>query len=394
MAVLESAVEDVKPYPEAPASELETDGNARFHLAAIIESADDAIVSKDLQGVVKSWNQAAHRIFGYTAEDMIGRSILRLIPKALQYEEEEILSKLRAGKRIDHYETTRIRKDGEILDVSVTISPIKDGAGHVIGASKIVRDISDRKRIEQILIQSEKLAVTGRMAAMIAHEINNPLESVMNLVFLARQASPAEGKAHQYLVAAESELSHVAQIARQTLAFYRDAGTPVAVDLHELIETVLTVYDSKLLAAGISIERQFDDLQKIVVSKREMIQVFSNVIANAIDAMKRGGALHLSTRMVTGSCGDGIQSIIRDEGSGIDQKHLDKIYDPFFTTKGERGTGIGLWVTKQLVEKRGGLIAIASSIDAGNSGTTVTIFLPFASPATFPSRTGEAKIPM
>lgn len=179
MAVLESAVEDVKPYPEAPASELETDGNARFHLAAIIESADDAIVSKDLQGVVKSWNQAAHRIFGYTAEDMIGRSILRLIPKALQYEEEEILSKLRAGKRIDHYETTRIRKDGEILDVSVTISPIKDGAGHVIGASKIVRDISDRKRIERVLIQSEKLAVTGRLAAMIAHEINNPLEALM-----------------------------------------------------------------------------------------------------------------------------------------------------------------------------------------------------------------------
>jgi C4-dicarboxylate-specific signal transduction histidine kinase len=110
----------------------------------------------------------------------------------LQYEEEEILTQLRAGKRIDHYETTRIRKDGEVLDVSVTISAIKDGKGRVIGASKIVRDISDRKRIEQVLIQSEKLAATGRMAATIAQEINNPLESVMNLIFLARQASPVE----------------------------------------------------------------------------------------------------------------------------------------------------------------------------------------------------------
>ena len=110
--------------------------------------------------------------------------------------------------------------------------------------------------------------------------------------------------------------------------------------------------------------------------------MFSNVIANAIDAMTRGGALHLSTRMSSGASGDGVQVSIRDEGAGIDQKHLEKIYQPFFTTKGERGTGIGLWFSKQLVEKRGGQIAIASSTDAGDSGTIVTIFLPFASPAT------------
>jgi PAS domain S-box-containing protein len=175
-----------KPCPEAPEGKLELDRHARFHLAAIIVSADDAIISKDLHGVVTSWNHAACRIFGYSAKEMIGCPILRLIPEALQYEEEGILRKLRAGEQIDHYETTRVRKNGEVLDVSVTISPIKDGAGHVIGASKIVRDISDRKRIERVLIQSEKLAVTGRMAATIAHEINNPLEALMNLIFLAR----------------------------------------------------------------------------------------------------------------------------------------------------------------------------------------------------------------
>ena len=171
-----------KPRSKSPEVKLESEGHARFHLAAIIESADDAIISKSLNGIVSSWNGAASRIFGYTSEEMIGRPILRLIPEPLHYEEEAILRKLRAGERIDHYETTRIRKNGELIEVSVTISPIRDAAGHVIGASKIVRDISDRKRMEQVLIQAEKLAVTGRMAAAVAHEINNPLESLMNLI--------------------------------------------------------------------------------------------------------------------------------------------------------------------------------------------------------------------
>ena len=163
---------------------------SRFRLAAIVDSADDAIISKDLNGIVTSWNRGAQQMFGFTAEEMVGQSILRLIPDELQYEEDEILRKLRAGERVDHYETTRRKKNGERIDVSVTISPIRDGAGHVTGASKIARDISDRKKIERMLIQSEKLAATGRMAATIAHEINNPLESVMNLIFLARQTQP------------------------------------------------------------------------------------------------------------------------------------------------------------------------------------------------------------
>src|SRR5262249_48636313 len=147
---------------------------------ALVDSADDAIVSKDLNGIVTSWNRAAENIFGYTAEEMCGQPILRIIPEDLRYEEVEILRKLRAGERIDHYETTRRKKNGELIQVSVTISPIIDQNGTVIGASKIAHDISDRKRVEQMLIQSEKLAATGRMAAAIAHEINNPLESLIN----------------------------------------------------------------------------------------------------------------------------------------------------------------------------------------------------------------------
>jgi PAS domain S-box-containing protein len=358
---------------------------SRFQLAAIVDSADDAIVSKDLNGIVRTWNQGAARMFGYTSEEMVGQPILRLIPKELYYEEDEILRKLRAGNRVDHYETIRMKKSGERVEVSVTISPIRDGSGRVIGASKIARDISDRRRMERMLVQSEKLAATGRMAATIAHEINNPLESLINLIFLAKKNSPPGGKAHAQLLTAEQELERLAHIARQTLGYYRDTGLPIEVHLHELIENVLTVYRSKLLASEITVETRFNDIQKISVSRGELLQVFSNIITNAIDAMRGGGILQITTRKISGPNGEAIQTVIRDSGVGIRQDHLEKIFEPFFTTKGNMGTGIGLWIARQLTERRGGQISVASSTESGSSGTSVTIILPLAAPDRMPS---------
>jgi PAS domain S-box-containing protein len=354
---------------------------SRFRLAAVVDSADDAIVSKDLNGIVKTWNKAACRIFGYSAEEMIGQSILKVIPEHLRYEEDEILRKLRAGERVDHYESRRRRKNGEIFDISVSISPIRDESGKVIGASKIARDISDRKHVEKVLIQSEKLAATGRMAATIAHEINNPLESLMNVIYLARQNSPAESRVHSLLITAEEELERVSHIARQTLGYYRDTGAPGENRIHELLENVLSVYNSKMLSIGISVDSCFNDVQKILVSRGEMLQVFSNVIANSIDAMRHGGLLSIATRNVAGVDGDGIEVQIRDNGTGIAQENLDRVFEPFFTTKGELGTGIGLWIAKELIARRGGQISVASSTTPKHSGTTITIFIPFAYPA-------------
>lgn len=361
-------------------SERAKNDDSRFRLAAIVDSAEDAIVSKDLNGFVRTWNQGACRMFGYTAEEMVGESILRLIPKELHYEEDEILRKLRGGDRVDHYETIRLKKNGERIEVSVTISPIRNTSGQVIGASKIARDISDRRRMERLVIQSEKLAATGRMAASIAHEINNPLESLINLIYLARQNSPEGGKAYAHLLTAEQELERVGHIARQTLGYYRDTGLPGEFHLHELVENVLIVYRAKLLTTGVTVETRFNDLQKITVSRGETLQVFSNLITNAIDAMRDGGVLSISTRKILGPSGEGIQVVIRDTGTGIKQENLEKIFEPFFTTKGNLGTGIGLWIARQLVERRGGQISISTSTEAGSSGTSVTIFLPFALP--------------
>ena len=349
-------------------------------LAAIVDSADDAIIGKNLNGIVTSWNKAAHRMFGYSPEDMIGQPILLLIPKELYYEEEEILRKLRAGERIEHYETRRKKKNGELFQVSVTISPIIDPSGKVIGASKIARDISDKKRVEQLLIQSEKLAATGRMAAAIAHEINNPLESLINVIFLARQHSAPDSRVTQLLITAEQELERVSHIARQTLGYYKDTGSPTNVHFHDLIQNILTVYNSKMMSSDIAVDSRFNDLQKISVSKGEMLQVFSNIIANSIDSMKKGGVLTITTRNEIGGTEEGIEVVIRDTGTGIEQNNLPRVFEPFFTTKGILGTGIGLWVAKQLVTRRGGQISIASSTTPKNSGTTATVFVPFAHP--------------
>jgi PAS domain S-box-containing protein len=351
----------------------------RTLLASIIDTADDAIISKDLNGIVRSWNEGACRMFGYSAEEMVGQSILRLIPNELRFEEDEILRKLRSGERIDHYATKRKKKNGEMFEVSITISPIRNDSGQVIGASKIARDISDRKRIERMLVQSEKLAATGRMAAAIAHEINNPLEALVNLIFLARMDSSTEGKVYQYLLSAEEELERVSHLARQTLGYYRDAGSPAEVYLHDVIRNVLTVYSSKLRAKEISTDTKFDDHQKLLVSKGEMLQVFSNVIANAIDAMGHGAALSISTQRVC-AARDGILAVIKDTGTGIEKEHLSRVFEPFFTTKGDLGTGIGLWIAKQLIERRGGQLSITSNTEKGNSGTTVMAFIPFAPP--------------
>lgn len=354
---------------------------SQSRLAAIVDSADDAIISKGLDSIIRTWNAGATRMFGYTPEEAIGRSIRILIPEELQYEEDQILARLRAGERIDHFETVRRRKNGERIEVSITISPIRDRAGRVTGASKIARDISDRRRMERMLIQSEKLSATGRMAATIAHEINNPLESLMNLIYLARQSCDGHSKAHGYLLTAEEELERVSHLARQTLGYYRDTNAPTQVAVHALLRNVLTVYNSRLLATGITVDTRFDDVQKVLASKGEMLQVFSNIVANAIDAMSQGGTLTLATRHAVSSEQEGIEITIGDTGSGIRPEHLPRIFEPFFTTKGEFGTGIGLWFARQLIESRGGTIVVSSSVEPGRSGTVFTIFIPFAMPA-------------
>src|SRR6185437_13204667 len=177
------------------------------------------------------------------------------------------------------------------------------------------------------------------------------------------------------------ELQRVSHIAQQTLGFYRDTGTPTEVVVEELLKNVLAVYRSKLTSQNIAVDYKLEARRPLIASRGELLQVFSNVLANAIDALGTGGRLSLETAEVMDAGPGGIKIVIRDQGCGIEAEHLNRIFEPFFTTKEQRGTGIGLWVAKQLVEKHRGRIEITSSIEIGNRGTKVCIFLPFCKPS-------------
>ena len=343
-------------------------------LAAIVEFSDDAIIRKDLNGFITSWNKAATRILGYTSEEMIGESILKLIPEELRGDEPIILGKIRAGDRIDHFETIRVAKNGTRLEVSLTVSPVRDETGTIVGASKILRDVSRQKRLERSLVQAEKIAATGRMAATIAHEINNPLEAVVNLLYLVKPAV-TDPEASGYLEAAEGELDRVSHIARQTLGFYHEHTSAAPGTVSDIARNAVTIYEPRSIASGISIRSQLDSARKIVMRKGEMMQVVSNLIANSLHAMPDGGTLTIASSDVDGPR-PGVLLSIEDTGTGIADEHLPRVFDAFFTTRNTIGTGIGLFVAKQFIEGHGGSITASSRTNPDDHGTTMTIFLP------------------
>ena len=283
-------------------------------LAAIVDSSNDVILSKDLNGIVTSWNQSASRLFGYSSEEMIGQSILRLIPKDLQSDEALIIGKIRQGERVEHFETVRLTKDGRSLNVSLTVSPVKDEHGHVIGASKILRDTSDQKRIETALLQAEKIAAAGRMASTIAHEVNNPLEAVTNLLYLLRPLITDEAGLG-YLATAESEIARISHIAKQTLGFYREQTAASAVSVSALLQHAITIYAPRCELNGITILQSLMAKKEPVIRQGEIMQVISNVIANSMYAMPAGGTLSISSEDEPGK-ESGVLLTVQDTGVG------------------------------------------------------------------------------
>ncbi|HEV2115835.1 MAG TPA: PAS domain S-box protein [Terriglobales bacterium] len=353
--------------------------SARLRLAAIVESSDDAIVSKDLNGIVTSWNAAAERIFGYTAAEMVGRPITTIIPPELHEDEVRILDKLRRGERIDHFETVRLKKSGERLEVSLTISPVRDESGRVVGAAKIARDITQRKKTEDALRMSDKLATTGRLAATVAHEINNPLESVVNLVYLAKSQSGLPDNVKEYLRAAEEELDRVSQLTRQALGFYREKTAATAIHLGPIISQLRTVFSPRVTNKRIDLQVEVDQDPEIVAVPGELRQLFANLLSNSIDAVPVDGTIRVRVSHARGfnsSRQPGVRVTVADSGPGIDPAHRSRIFEPFFTTKKEVGTGLGLWVCKGIVERHGGTVRLRSNTTPGRSGTVFSVFLP------------------
>lgn len=350
----------------------------RFRLAAIVESSDDAIVSKNLDGIVTSWNAAAEKLFGWKANEIIGRSILTIVPENLHEQEYAILRRLQAGQRIEHFETTRCHKDGHTLQVSVRISPIKDATGRVIGASKIARDISEQKRMQQALIDSEKLAATGRLAAAIAHEINNPLESVTNLAYLLAIDESLNKTARRYAELMLQEISRANEITKQTLAYYRDTGRPAEISVPELLDNIIELNRPRFRNKRIDLQKEYRTDQKVYGLAAEIRQVIANLLLNALDAVADGGIVRVRVSRDSIDPDHRVRISVADNGQGIPTQARKRIFEPFFTTKGNQGNGLGLWVSKGIVEKHGGKILLRSR--PGN-GTVFSIVLPKEQPS-------------
>jgi two-component system, chemotaxis family, CheB/CheR fusion protein len=356
---------------------------AKARLAAIVECSDDAIVGKNLEGIIETWNAGAERLFGYTQEEAIGHPVTLLIPVDRVAEEPAILERIRRGEHINHYESIRRRKDGQLLDVSLTISPIVDAQGEVVGASKIARDITDRKLAETALIKSEKLAAAGRLAATLAHEINNPLQAVTNLMSLLRGSPSLDENEQRYATMAEEELRRVVHLTQQSLSFYRESIYPVAVNLGQVLDGVLDLYAKRLQAKEIVVIKRDRSNGTVINSyPGEIRQVLSTLLLNAMDAVPPGGKISVGIRksLHWNNATNGVRLAIADSGIGIPTNHTARIFEPFFTTKGEQGTGLGLWVANGIVSRLGGTVQVRSSVRPGKSGTCFSIFLPIRLP--------------
>jgi signal transduction histidine kinase len=281
-----------------------------------------------------------------------------------------------------------IVRDGKLEDVYWTYgySPVRDSAGTICGTLVVCTETTRRFLAEQrqitsqaALMQTEKLAAVGRLASSIAHEINNPLESVTNLIYLARE-SAWNPETREYLDIADRELRRVSVIANQTLRFHKQSSKPQWITSKDLIESALSVYQGRLVNSNVEVERRTRAASPVLCFEGEIRQVLSNLTANAIDAMHpHGGRLLMRSREGTDwkTGRQGLILTVADTGSGMSPDTAAKIFEPFFTTKEIGGTGLGLWVSYEIVERHGGTLALRSSQRKGHSGTVFILFLPF-----------------
>jgi PAS domain S-box-containing protein len=344
-------------------------------MAAVVENSPDAIYGTRPDGTITSWNRAAEELYGYTADEAVGSSINLLAPPERHDEVERNREVINGGGRVPSYRTERMRKDGSRWPVLLSISPLRNARNVIVGASFIARDISAQKQSEEAIRRSEKLATAGRLAASIAHEINNPLEAVINLLYLARHDS---ANTVDYLAQAEQEVGRVAQLAQQTLGFVRDAHSPSVMDPAKIMDEILQLYSRKLQSKRIHVTRRYRGNTKTDGFAGEVRQLLANLLVNAVDAMREGGALQV--RVTNGrdwiDGRPGVRIVVADNGSGISRNHLRQVFEPFYTTKKDSGTGLGLWVSQGIVQKHGGSIRVRSRADGPATGTVFSIFLP------------------
>ena len=353
---------------------------------ALLDSAGEGIWGVDLEGRCTFVNRAACAALGFRPEELVGRNMHAAIhhhyPDGRPYPGSEchIYDVYRRSEpftnRIDHL----FRKDGSMFYAEVSAQPIWHN-GQTRGAVITFRDITHTRLAEEALRRSEKLAAVGQLASSIAHEINNPLEAITNLIYLVRTAEDLQ-EVQEYALQAESELARVADIVTQTLRFHRQQSAAALVDLGETLPALLRLYVSRFRSRNITPRLQLRPTPAAMLREGDLRQVLNNLIRNAYDAMPQGGVLHLRLRPaadpVTGI--PGLRCTIADTGTGMLPSIRPHLYEPFYTSKEVTGTGLGLWISKGILEKHAGRIHMRSRLQQPGAlhshGTVFTLWLP------------------
>ena len=355
----------------------------------MLRNVPNPIIVIDNADQIISMNAAAGRLFGtrrgIVAADGTGQVALRNDAK---------FSSFLAQLSLDQAE----RRSGELtlvdpetreeLIMQVTANEVRDAVGATIATVSVMQDIGrlrelERRRLEQALFDSEKLAATGRLAASIAHEINNPLEAIQNALYLLVNTIPAEDPNAKFLNIAMKETERMSRILRQMLGFYRPAASMSPTDLNALIEEAESLIAKRLRDRSVRVEKALDPtLPRVVASPDQMKQVILNLLLNAAEAMPQGGVITVRSQAHHDADAaflraDAVRILISDTGAGIAEEHLEHIFEPFFSTKGEKGTGLGLWVTSGIVQSHGGALQVRSRQGVG---TTFSITLPIGGP--------------
>ncbi len=350
---------------------------AEFRVRAeLLEVASEVIIVRDLQGAIQLWNSGAENLYGWRREEVMGHDLHRVLQTVFPVPRSEINAALR-----DHGtwqgNLVQITKDGTEIVVA-----FQETLNHEQNAIlEVGRDITAQLRAEEALRETEKLAAMGRVAGIIAHEINNPLAAITNIFYLLRNHPSLDEEARRCADLAEQELQRVSHITRQTLSFYRESKQPIPVVVPELLEDVLTLQERALQVSRITLRKKYHCTCMVQGFPVELRQVFLNLISNAIQAMPDGGVLGVYVREITDWTTQrrGTSISILDTGSGIRPEDARRLFQPFFSTKSTKGTGLGLWISKGIIQKYDGRITCRSYRYNQKCATCFRIFLPVSS---------------
>lgn len=348
-------------------------------------SLGEAAIAINSWGKISFINPAASELTGWSETDAVGRpshEVLRLVDERTRLEFENPMERVRQSQEavaISNH-VALVSRNEQVYPVEVNGAPIMNDRGELVGVVMLFRDISQRRLAEQTLRSSERLTLAGRLSATIAHEIRNPLDTVSNLIYLMEHEPGQSITTMQYLKMAGDELGRITQITSQLLTFHREARAPVKVDLAQVLESVLTLFAPQIRKNYIEVDVRFEAALPVRGYPGELRQVFSNLVGNAIDAMPKSGKLVLHVRhssLASDPTRKGVRVTIADCGTGIPPGVRKNLFAPFYTTKGEKGTGLGLWVSRGIIEKHEGTIHLSSVLRSGRTGTAFSVFLPF-----------------